>query len=447
MALPPASLEGGAIAPEAAASPTFKNPFLWVPTSYLTMGLVYATVAAAASIMFKNLGMDNARATFWSSALGFPYILKFLWAPLLELYRTKKFFVVLMQFVLSGVFGAIGFSLKLPGTAWIAPVLAFVSLAALFGATQDIGSDGVYVTTLDPANQAKYTGVQSMCWNLGPILANGVLLRATGMLYDKTGSYPTAWMTFMLIAGVLVLVMAIYHSRMLPPGSKAADSPKSVEEAMATFGKAFVTFFQKKDIWRMVAFAFGYRLAYGLLEKLTPLFMVDARANGGLGLSNQTLGDINGIFGTGAFIVGSAIGGLWVARSSLKKTLLFLCLCLNVPNVTFLLLSALQPSSVYVIGGIVVIEKLGWGIGCVGHMIYMMQQIAPGPYKTAHYAFATGLMGACMILTGMISGSIQSAVGYRTFFIIALFVAIPSIIVTLMAPFNHPDVTKRPAKA
>ena len=449
MAPPPTAVAGeGSLAPPiAAAPPAYKNPFLWVPTSYLTMGLVYATVAAAASIMFKNLGMDNAQATFWSSALGFPYIFKFVWAPLLELYKTKKFWVVTMQFLLSGVLGAVGFALKLPGTTWIVPVLSFVMVAALLGATQDIGSDGVYVTTLDPKNQAKYTGVQSMCWNLGPILANGVLLRVTGMLYDKTGSYASAWMTFMLIAAVLVFVMAIYHSKILPPGSKAVDAPKGTSEAMRTFGKAFVTFFQKQGIWRMVAFAFGYRLAYGLLEKLTPLFMVDARANGGLGLTNQMLGDINGIFGTGAFILGSAIGGIWVARSSLRTTLLFLCLCLNVPNVTFLLLSQMQPSSVYVIGAIVVVEKLGWGIGCVGQMIYMMQQIAPGPYKTAHYAFATGLMGACMILTGMVSGSLQSAVGYRVFFIIALAMALPSVLVTLLAPFHHPDVTKQPAKA
>ncbi len=449
MAPPPTAVAGeGSLAPPiAAAPPAYKNPFLWVPTSYLTMGLVYATVAAAASIMFKNLGMDNAQATFWSSALGFPYIFKFVWAPLLELYKTKKFWVVTMQFLLSGVLGAVGFALKLPGTTWIVPVLSFVMVAALLGATQDIGSDGVYVTTLDPKNQAKYTGVQSMCWNLGPILANGVLLRVTGMLYDKTGSYASAWMTFMLIAAVLVFVMAIYHSKILPPGSKAIDAPKGASEAMRTFGKAFVTFFQKQGIWRMVAFAFGYRLAYGLLEKLTPLFMVDARVNGGLGLTNQMLGDINGIFGTGAFILGSAIGGIWVARSSLRTTLLFLCLCLNVPNVTFLLLSQMQPSSVYVIGAIVVVEKLGWGIGCVGQMIYMMQQIAPGPYKTAHYAFATGLMGACMILTGMVSGSLQSAVGYKVFFIIALAMALPSVLVTLLAPFHHPDVTKQPAKA
>ena len=82
-------------------SKPIRNPFLWVPSSYLAMGLVYVTVGSVANVMFKNLGMDNTSAAFWSSILGFPYTFKFLWAPLLELYQTKKFFVVLMQFLLA----------------------------------------------------------------------------------------------------------------------------------------------------------------------------------------------------------------------------------------------------------------------------------------------------------------------------------------------------------
>jgi PAT family beta-lactamase induction signal transducer AmpG len=155
------------------------------------------------------------------------------------------------------------------------------------------------------------------------------------------------------------------------------------------------------------------------------------------------LGDINGTFGTGAFIVGSLIGGWLVSRFSLKKSLLFLCLCLNVPNVTFLILSQTLPTSYSVIATIVTFEKLGWGIGCVGHMIYMMQQIAPGPYRTAHYTFATALMGACMMFTGAVSGYLQSWVGYHWFFIIVLFAAAPSVLVTIFAPFHNPDTTGR----
>ena len=90
-----------------------------------------------------------------------------------------------------------------------------------------------------------------------------------------------------------------------------------------------------------------------------------------------------------------------MAERGLKRLLLILCLLLNVPNVTFLYLGWFQPESIYIIGLISCIEKLGWGIGAVGHMVYMMQQIAPGRYKMTRYAFATGFgLSLCMTLGG-----------------------------------------------
>lgn len=420
--------------------PSYPNPFLWVPSSYLAMGLVYVTVGSVANVMFKNMGMDNDKAAFWSSILGFPYTFKFLWAPLLELYKTKKFFVVLMQFLLAASVAGVAVSLILPGVSWMVPVLSLLAFSALLGATQDIGTDGVYVTTLPPKEMAKYTGFQSMCWNAGFLIAAGPLISFSGFLHDRKGiNYGSSWMIIMLIIAGILLVAGLYHSWLLPPGAAAGDAPKSFGSAMRTFGHAFVTFFQKKDVWLMIAFAFFYRTGFGLIDKMGPLFMIDDRAKGGLGLSNETLGAINGTFGTGAFIAGSLIGGWLVSRSGLRKSLIFLCLALNVPNVTFLILSQLQPTSYSLITAVVTVEKLGWGIGCVGHMIYMMQQIAPGPYKTAHYTIATALMGACMMITGAVSGYIEKAVGYKWFFIIVLIAALPSLLVTLLAPFHHPD--------
>ena len=449
MSLPTASIggEGVVAAPAETAAPTYKNPLLWVTSSYLTMGLIYVAVGTVANIMFKNMGMENDKAAFWSSILGFPYTFKFLWAPALELYKTKKFFVLLMQFAISAALVAVAAGLRFPGTSWIPPVLTLVAITAVLGATQDIGTDGVYVTTLPPGDQAKYLGFQSMCWNGGALLAKGPFVTVSGTLKDSTGSFANAWMLIMLAMGALVFLAGLYHSRMLPAGAKAQDTPKTFGDAMKTFGHAFVTFFQKKAILRMIAFAFLYRFAYGLLDKMGPLFLIDERAKGGLGLSNQAIGAVYGTFGSGAFIIGSLLGGFIVSRFGLKKTLLVLCLCINVPNVTFLFLSQTMPSSMTVITAVVVIEQLGWGIGAVGHMIYMMQQIAPGPYKTAHYTFATALMGACMMTTGAVSGFIQKSVGYHWFFILVLVAATPSVLATLLAPFHHPDVTKQPAKA
>src|SRR5881394_1042293 len=96
------ALAGDTLPPSSADSmPPYKNPFLWVPSSYLVMGLIYVTVGSVANIMFSNMGLPNDKAAFWSSILGMPYTFKFLWAPALELYKTKKFFVLLMQFAIS----------------------------------------------------------------------------------------------------------------------------------------------------------------------------------------------------------------------------------------------------------------------------------------------------------------------------------------------------------
>jgi PAT family beta-lactamase induction signal transducer AmpG len=440
----------------------YKNPLLWVPTSYFAMGTVYITVSTASNIMFSNLGLSNDQAAAYSSLTGFAFTFKPFWAPLLELYKTKKFFVIAMQLVLAVVFAGLAFLLPFSGASTapltsgitsaplplVLPIFGLLMVAAVTGATQDIVSDGVYVTTLNSKNQAKYTGVQSMCWNIGFVVAGGLLVMLVGRLAGETSagpkpapaSYGSAWTYVFVACSALMLLLAGWHTKMLPHGSRAQNAPRSLGEALETVGKAFVTFFQKKDILLLLAFAFFYRSGLGLLDKIAPLFLIGSRSSGGLGLDNTTLGWMNGIVGTTALVVGSILGGWFVSVRGLKKSLLLLCLALNVPNITFLYLGWARPESLWTVGAVFFIEKLGWGFGSVGHMIYMMQQIAPGPYKTAHYAFATGLgLSFCMTATGWVSGYLQMAVGYQTYFVIALLAAIPSILFTILAPFHYTD--------
>src|SRR3569833_1267953 len=194
--------DGPAVSPTVASPVAYKNPFLWVPSSYLAMGLVYVTDGSVANIMFKNQGMPNDQAAFWSSLLGFPYTFKFLWAPALELYKTKKFFVILMQFAIAAALVGVAMALKLGAANWVGPALTLIAITAVLGATQDIGTAGVYVTTLTPKDQAKYLGFQSMCWNGGALLAKGPFVRVSGMLTESTQNYATAWTIIMFVLGV-----------------------------------------------------------------------------------------------------------------------------------------------------------------------------------------------------------------------------------------------------
>lgn len=420
------------------------HPLLWVPSLYFAMGTPMITVSVVSAIVYKNLGVSNADIAFHTGAMYLPWTIKPLWAPVIEMYRTKRFFVLAMELTMMVTLGCVALALPLPG--YLPWTLAFFWLTGFASATQDIAADGVYITSMQHKEQAYYVGVQGICWNIGRIIASGLLVTFTGILHEQKGlSYVQAWMVVMTLLAAIMGLSAVWHWRVLPSGGKAADAPENLQQALHTFSDAFGSFFRKKGIWLMITFAFVYRLGEGLIDKIGPLFLLDSRAVGGLGLTNVHLGSINGTFGTIGFIVGTVLGGLFSARLGLKRALIVLCLALNVPHMTYLYLSQVRPEDLTLVTIAVTIEKFGYGFGSVGHMLYMMQQVAPGRYKTAHYAFATGIMALCMMSTGMVSGYVQEAVGYQTFFIIAIIVSLIPIIVAYFAPFHVSEEQDRVA--
>lgn len=124
----------------------------------------------------------------------------------------------------------------------------------------------------------------------------------------------------------------------------------------------------------------------------------------GLGLTNQQIGLYYGTFGAGAFLLGSLLAGYYIARRGLRRTLFTLCCIFNLPFGVYALLAWFQPSSLWLVGGGIVVEYFGYGFGFVGLTLFMMQQVAPGRHQMAHYAFASGIMNLSVMLTGMASG-------------------------------------------
>jgi PAT family beta-lactamase induction signal transducer AmpG len=412
---------------------------LWVPSSYLAMGFVLCSLTLSNTYVFKNLGLPNGTITMLAAVLTLPYVFKFLWAPLLELYKTKKFFVVLMQLGAAAMMGLAGLALQLP--AWLAVSFSAMMLCSFMGATIDIGTDGVYVTTLDDKQKARWAGIQSMAWTGGQLIAQGALVWLAGKLHESYGyTWKIAWMYVFLAAACILAGLAAWHGAFMPPGAKAKDAPKSMGEAMAGFGHAYKTFFQKKLIWRMLALAFFYRFSWYLIEKVNNLFLIADRSKGGLGLSNMDAAAISGTWGAASFLAASVVGGLVLAKIGLsRKTLMLFVGVLIIPNMAFLYLASSPPEAgnFWAVAAIYCVAMFAYGFGAVAHMYYMMKQISPGQYQTAHYAFATGTMGLCNFLTGFFSGKIQEALGYQSFFTVVLFLTIPGLLAAWFAPFVH----------
>lgn len=423
------------------------NPLKWVPSVYFAMGLPYVALSLVSVIMFADLGVDEAKITFWTSLLLLPYSLKPIWSPLLEIYGTKKGFVVITQMISGLCFGLIAFLLPVPN--FFAFTIAMMAVIAFSGATHDIATDGIYMTALDKQKQAEFIGWQGAFYNLAKVLANGGLVGLAGILMnhfkaeDPEMAPVYAWMIIIGILGALLVGLSIYHWFVLPTGSKTEDAPESFSSSMKTLFLVFKDFFTKKYIWIYIIFIVCYRLTEGFAVKMVPLFLKASVENGGLGLSNSEIGLIYGILGTIAFIVGSILGGYYIAYFGLKKVLFSLVCIFNVPFVIYYLFALLQPESIYVIACGLILEYFCYGFGFVGLTLFMMQQVAPGKHQMAHYAFASGIMNLGFMIPGMVSGWIYQHVGYEWFFLIALFVSIPSFILTLIVPFSHPDKVEK----
>jgi len=425
------------------------HPLLWVPSLYFAMGTPMIAVSVVAAIMYKNLGLTNTQIAATTGAMYLPWVLKPLWAPLLELFRTKKFFVLGMEAVMVVTFACAAFALKLP--TYLPITVALFWITGFASATQDIAGDGVYLTSSTAKEQALYIGVQGAAWNLGKVLVSGALVSLTKVLFDwasagkpepASGPHPawfTAWMIVMLLIAAIMAATALWHWYVLPAGAKAPDAAHSVAGALRTTGDAWASFFQKPRVWMMIATVFFYRFGEGFIEKIGPLFLMDKRSEGGLGLNNMVLGNINGTAGTIAFVGGTLLGGLLAARYTLRRVFLLLAFALNVPHITFFYLSHALPTNLALITGVVLIEKLGYGLGTVGMMLYMMQELSPGRYRTAHYAFATGIMALNMMLTGMVSGRLQAWLHYPTFFAFVLAASVPPVLIAWFAPFHAQD--------
>jgi PAT family beta-lactamase induction signal transducer AmpG len=419
------------------STPRPRHPLAWVPTAYLAEGIPYAMVIWVAGTLFKDLGHSDTDITIATGSIGLAWSLKPFWAAFLDMFRTKRFFVLTMELSIAVLLGLIAVALPLPN--YFQLVIAILWVLAFASATQDICVDGIYITSLDPANQNKYIGVQGMAWNGGRIFATAGVVWIAGVLQADAGHAPeSAWAVALGLSGVTMAALALYHFVMLPPGSKATGA-RSSSEVAATFVDTVRDFFRKDKIWGMLAFVFLFRSAEGLLLVEAPLFLQAPLHEGGLGLTLVQKGAIEGTISTAVSIVGGLLGGVFVSRYGLARTLFFLALCVNVPNLCYVYLSWAgspeAPLSLTTITVFVSIEKFGYSFGFVGNMLYMMQQISPGRHHMTHYAFCTALMNLVLIPTQMASGPLADWMGYRYYFVFVVIATIPSLVVAKFAPF------------
>lgn len=398
-----------------------KNPWIWIPSLYFSQGLPYVIVVIVSVIMYKELGISNEQIGLYTSWLYLPWVIKPFWSPFVELKSTKKTWIFAMQLLVSLLFVIIGLCLKMNQFFIIS--LAFFTMAAFASATNDIASDGLYMTALPEKQQSFFMGIRSTFYRLAMLTGQGLVVVLAGYFEQKFTDNTKAWSLTLVIVGGFMALLTIINYVTSPKIEKVVaveNEPKS------NFFDVFKSFFQKPNVGTALAFILLFRLGESQILKLVAPFLLDKKNAGGLALSTIEVGTIYGTFGVIALTLGGILGGILISKQGLRKWMLPMALAMNAPNAFFLLLSIFKPTSVVLIGGVVMIEQFGYGFGVAAFFMFLIH-LANGISKTAHYAIATGFMGLGMMLPGMLSGYIQHYLGYPKFFAWCLLAGIPAL--------------------
>jgi MFS transporter, PAT family, beta-lactamase induction signal transducer AmpG len=416
-----------------------RSVWWWIPTLYFGQGIPYVAVMTLSVILYKNMGVSNTDIALYTSWLYLPFVIKPLWSPFVDMFRTKRGWIVWLELVIGAAFALV--ALTLPMDDFFRITLAVFWLLAFSAATHDIASDGFYMLGLNQHEQAAYVGIRSTFFRLSMITGQGGLVYLAGKFTEVTGNLTLAWSIVFFLLSAMFVSLFVYHRFMLPrPVNDVANIADG--KVGKTFVLIFAKFLQKKEIIIILSFLLLYRFAESQLVKIAPVFLLDKAENGGLGLSTANVGIVYGTVGVIALTVGGLLSAYLISRDGMKRWLWIMALAINVPNAVYVYLAIALPSNIWVIGSLVATEQFGYGFGFTAYVLFMIMT-AKGEHQTAHYAICTGFMALGMMLPGMASGWVQSQMGYTNFFIWVCVATIPSFLVTALIKVDPAFGTKQ----
>jgi MFS transporter, PAT family, beta-lactamase induction signal transducer AmpG len=412
-------------APETTAS---RSPWWWTPSLYFAQALPFVFVTTVSTYPYTRLGV-SAVVIGYLSWLALPWTFKPLWSPLVELIGNERRWILGTQFAAGAAFLFVAFGYgREHFLVWT--VIGYSALAFI-SATHDIAADGFYMRALSSHEQTWFAGIRGVAFRGGWMFTEGALVALAGVLMRREFSPQTAWSATHAVAAALFFAMAVYHAFALP---RPASVGRAAIAPAGGVGRETVAIF-RKFLAAMPAAAIAYLLLYRFAEaqlgKFAGKFLLDPRDAGGLGLLEEQIGLINGTFGIAALLAGGVLGGWAAARFGLRRCLWPMAVLINVPNAVYVALAYWQPTSLVAIGAGVVIEKLGYGFGFAGYMLYMLY-LSRGEHRTSFYAMCTGLMALGLIVPASLAGYPLEWLGYRGFFTWVMIATIPSFVVTAL---------------
>lgn len=386
----------------------------WLSSLYFVEGLPNAIVGTLSVGYYKSMGMDNSTIALLTSSLYLPWVLKGIWAPLVDSVSRKRVWILLCASVFFFCFAGLALAQFLE--SWVFFTASIFWLLGFASATFDISADGFYMLALSPKEQSFFVGVRNAFYRIAVLFGQGALMIIAGKGEALFGGIARGWSVSFgvcaIVAGAAVPIMFLTLPK--PESDKSADAV-DFPSVLRNMWSVFVEFFTKKHIGTILAFVLLYRFAEAQLLRVVQPFLLDGVAEGGLGMSTAQLGFVYGTVAPVALLGGGVIGGFLISKYGLAKMMLPMACAINLPNIIYVYMAFVQPQNGGLNLALISFEQFGYGLGFSSFMVFLMWA-SRGANKTANYAICTSLMALGIILPGYFSAFLQLYVGYLAFF-------------------------------
>ena len=440
------------------------KPRVFIPTLYFIEGLPFTVVNMLSVVFFKSLSMSNELIGIYTSLLYIPWTFKLFWAPLVDLYASRRFWIIAAEAGLAAVSVLLMVAVFVPNNTWL--LLFLFALMAFVSATQDVAIDGYYLDVLDHDQQAFYVGVRGAAYKVAWLFGSGALVYLAGAMAEKL-QVPAAasigWCTAFGVCAIMFGIFAAFHGRVLPytnstpqqakmdtlgeqilaePSAEPQGSleesdgePTTEKDFIKAFPIIFKDFCDQPRIRVIFLYVLIFRLGDALLMKMAQPFLLDQQSVGGLGLTVADVGKIYGGVGTVFLLAGGMLGSALISKYGLQRFILPFAIIQNSSLLLYWFLAVHKPD-ILLVCGVNAFEQFSYGLGTSSYMVFLLSTVKP-KYKASQFAIVTAFMALGVMVPGLASGFLQQFFGYANFFLFSFFVSLPGIITIPYLPLKQ----------
>ncbi|WP_432770613.1 MAG: AmpG family muropeptide MFS transporter [Sphingopyxis sp.] len=401
-----------------------KNPmvtFLLGISSGFPLTLLIATM----TFWLAKVGIDPTTIGF-AVALGTPYTLKFLWAPLVDklplpfLTRTfgqRRGWLFLIQALLFGAIWQLGASDPQPGNLTTFALWALV--VAFLSATQDIVIDAYRIEILEDDEFAHGTATNQFGYRTGNLIAG-----AGTVYFASSEGLGLGWATAYGLTAFCI-IPAIVGALWAGPGKfidrfAEASGMTPGQWLKETVVNPFREFLTRHGAFIILAFVLLYKVGDAMGQTmLGPMIVV-------LGYPDLDYVSANKLWGFGALIVGSALGAPFMLWLGMGRALLVSGLLMMFSNAMFMLLAA-SGENYWLLVAAIATENVTSGIGLTVFVTYL-SGLSSLAYTATQFALLSSFAGVGRTFMAAPAGYLAVTFGWVGFWAITIVAAVPGML-------------------